>query len=77
MNRDQLRERFPDFTIKQDPDPDCYKCKGEGYVEFPELKIGEVPCLCACMKEKHSEDKQAFMRRFGATAQRTGMTRKR
>ena len=60
----ELRQRFPHWTIiRQDPDPECYACKGSGVLK-------DAPCMCAVFSEPHGESKREFMREFGRAAGR-------
>lgn len=67
-----LRARFPDWNVRQDPDPDCGACKGTGVIEKT-LSTGrdfEGPCACAVMSMPHGEEKRALMKEIGAAAGR-------
>lgn len=69
MNLAELRERYPHWTIRQDPDPDCRACKGKG--EIGPTRSGlTAPCLCACTSEPHGEPKREMIREIGNAARR-------
>ena len=74
MTRAELSARFPHWTIRQDPDPDCHACKGGGVLTIPPTRIRSKPrsqpCFCAVSSEPHSEGKRDFMREVGKAAGR-------
>lgn len=61
---DELRGRFPQWTIRQDPDPDCYACKGSGVIK------DRAPCFCAVSSEPHGKGKREAMQAIGNAARR-------
>lgn len=67
-----LQERFPHWTIRQDPDPNCYACKGSGVIG-PTKSGRTAPCFCAVSSEPHDEEKSSFMKAIGNAAKRINM----
>lgn len=55
MTIDELNAEFPKWPIKNDPDPDCKVCQGEGVREKKiacdvfKFKQYRYPCICTCM----------------------------
>lgn len=63
---DELRQRFPDYTIRSQPDPNC-SCNGGART----VSSGkEYPCLCVCLSatEDGEEEYRAYLCRAVARA---------
>lgn len=68
MDKSALQAKYPNFTIRNEPDPEC-SCRGTG--ERPPSSSGHViPCLCACLSEPHSAQKREAMVAIGRAARR-------
>lgn len=68
MDKGALQAKYPHWTIRSEPDPEC-SCGGTG--ERPPTPSGlVVPCLCACLSEPHSAEKREAMTEIGRAARR-------
>lgn len=69
IDLDELRQRFPGYTIRSQPDPSC-SCNGG----VRTVSSGnECPCLCVCLsapKEGEDEYRADLGRALGRAAQR-------
>lgn len=67
MTADELRQKYPGWEIRQDPDPEHKACRGTGEIVTSRTS---APCFCAVSSEPHSESKREFMREIGKAAKR-------
>lgn len=47
MTKDQLKAKYPSFTVRSEPSPSCPVCKGEGE-RYVKVTDSSLPCLCVC-----------------------------
>ena len=67
-----LRSKFPHWTIRQAPDPDCHACKGTGEISktLRPGRLFEAPCMCVVTKLPHGPETRQLMKDIGAAAGR-------
>ncbi|MFA5035693.1 MAG: hypothetical protein WC479_00760 [Candidatus Izemoplasmatales bacterium] len=64
MTKDEIQEKFPQWEVIYEPNPDCKWCHGTGVKKTANKDHPERPCVCTCIMHEFADIAQEAFNRM-------------